>query len=128
MKPKRILMLTLLLLGVSLLIITVSRRSILQRHSAQASDIQASAMLPQNLDQLLLLKADDLRGVGIARMNLLCAQGLPGAEDLDLNSCLATLQDMAVRVSEETERYNYRFERSPADFENSEGFYKMGML
>jgi hypothetical protein len=81
-----------------------------------------------SLSDLLVLPNETLEQVDIARMNLLCAQGLPGAEDLDVNGCLATLQEMSARVREETERYHYRFERNPAEFENSEGFYKMVMM
>jgi hypothetical protein len=81
-----------------------------------------------SLSDLLALPNEALEHVDIARMNLLCAQELPGAGDLDVNGCLATLQDMAARVREETERYHYRFERNPSEFENSEEFYKMVML
>lgn len=77
---------------------------------------------------LLALPAGELSQVDIARMNLLCSQGLPGAEDLDLNGCLAMLQTMATRVRLETQRNHYRFERNPKDFENSENFYKMVIL
>ena len=36
--------------------------------------------------------------VDIARMNLLCAQGLPGAEDLDVDGSLAVLDEMAAET------------------------------
>ena len=35
---------------------------------------------------------------------------------------------MATRVQSETERHFYRFRRNPAEFENSEGFFRMVML
>ena len=81
-----------------------------------------------SLPALLDLPAQALAGVDVARMNLLCAQGLPGAEDLDVNRCLATLDEMAARVRSETQRHYYRFERNPAEFEHSEGFFRMLML
>ena len=86
----------------------------------------ASSM--SSLSDLLTLPVGALEQVDVARMNLLCAQGLPGAEDLDVNGCLATLQEMVVRVRSETERYHYRFDRNPAEFENSEGFFKMVIM
>jgi hypothetical protein len=61
-------------------------------------------------------------------MNLLCAQGLPGADRFDLNDCLLKLDEMAARVRSETARYLYRFQANPAEFENSEGFFRMLML
>ena len=59
---------------------------------------------------------------------LLCAQGLPGTADLDVNGSLAILDQMAARVRGETEGNLYRFQRNPAEFENSEGFFRMIML
>ncbi len=80
------------------------------------------------LVDLLTLPVGALDHIDIARMNLLCAQGLPGAEDLDMNGCLTLLESMAVRVRSETQRNHYRFERNPAEFEHSESFYKMVIL
>ena len=45
-----------------------------------------------------------------------------------LEACLAELDEMAARVRSETERHLYRFQRNPAEFENSEGFFRMVML
>jgi len=64
----------------------------------------------------------------IGRVNLLCAQGLPGTENLEISELLATLNRMSDRVRSETEGHWYRFQRSPAEFENSEGFFRMLML
>jgi len=61
-------------------------------------------------------------------MNLLCAQGLPGAEGFDLEVSLAELDKMAARVRSETERQLYRFQKHPAEFEYSEAFFRMLML
>jgi hypothetical protein len=75
-----------------------------------------------SLATLLALPVEDLTHIDLARMNLLCVQGLPGADDLEVNSSLATLDQMAARVRSETERNFYRFKQNPADFEHSEGF------
>ena len=61
-------------------------------------------------------------------MNLLCAQGLAGCERAHVTNSLALLDQWAARVKSETERHNYRFERNPAEFENSKGFYKVLIL
>jgi hypothetical protein len=62
----------------------------------------------QSLDELLGMSADQLAYVDIAEMNLLCAVGLPGAEKLDIDHALVTLDQWAQRVKLETERHLYR--------------------
>ena len=89
------------------------------------SPIVESTASVSSLSTLLALPVAELTRMDIARMNLLCAQGLPGADDLDVNSSLATLYQMAARVRGETERNFYRFKQSPTDFENSEGFFRL---
>ena len=46
---------------------------------------------PKSLAELLALSPDQLEKVDIALMNLLCAEGLRGSEDLDAQQCLDTL-------------------------------------
>ena len=70
----------------------------------------------------------ELAHVDIAEMNLLCAQGLPGAEKLDVHRCLKTLDLWAYKVRFDAERHFYRFRQNPAEFHNSEGEYCMMML
>jgi len=41
-------------------------------------------------------------------MNLLCAAGLPGAQTLDIDRCLATRDGWAARVKSETDRHLYK--------------------
>jgi hypothetical protein len=53
---------------------------------------------------------------------------LPGAERLDIANSLAIIDQMAGRVRSETERHAYRFQKNPAEFENSEGFFRMTMM
>lgn len=64
----------------------------------------------------------------IARFNLMRAEGLPGSENLGVEGCLKQLDEWARRVKSETERHQYRFRDRPAEFENSEGFFRMLML
>lgn len=93
------------------------------KHSAKESPLPLS-----NLRGLISLPVEEIQTVDIARLNLLCSQGLPGTEDLDMPACLAMFDEMAARVRTETERHYYRFQRNPAEFENSEGFFRMIML
>jgi hypothetical protein len=90
-----------------------------------------SALAPKSLHALLALSPDQLKKVDIARMNLLCAQGLPGAEKLDaerMDQCLATLDSWAERVRSETQRYLHKFRHNPAEYQNSEGYFCTLML
>jgi hypothetical protein len=87
-----------------------------------------NSLMLTSLSSLLTLSPNQLNQVDIAVMNLLCAQGLPGSEGLDLTKSLEVLDGMAARVRAETERHRYRFLRNPAEFENSEGFFRMIML
>jgi len=64
----------------------------------------------------------------IAEINLLCAQGLPGAEDLDVEKCLKTIDEWVPWVKHETDRHLYRFYRNPEQYRNSEGLFRMLML
>jgi hypothetical protein len=61
-------------------------------------------------------------------MNLLCVQGLSGAAGPDVEACLTSVKAWAIRVRSETERHQYRFLQNPAEYENSEGFFRMLML
>jgi hypothetical protein len=71
---------------------------------------------------------EQLAQVDIAEMNLLCATGLPGAEKLDIDRCLARLDEWAAGVRRETERYLHKFRENPGDYNNSEGYFRMLML
>jgi hypothetical protein len=56
----------------------------------QIAKPQASTLKsPQTLDGLLKLPPAELNQCDIALMDLLCAQGLPGADGIKIESCLA---------------------------------------
>jgi len=82
----------------------------------------------QDLEQLLTMTPKQLASVDVAEMNLLCATGLPGAKDLDIDTCLAKLDAWAARVKSETDRHLYRFQQKPGEYEHSEGYFRMLML
>jgi hypothetical protein len=82
----------------------------------------------RSLGALLSLPASTLSRIDIGRMNLLCGQGLPGADEIEMGACLRKLDEVAARVRSETERHRYRFEKTSAEFEHSEGFFRMLIL
>ena len=49
----------------------------------------------------------------IAVVNLLCAESLPGAEQLSVTAATAALSEWAARVASETDRYLYKFRQTP---------------
>ncbi len=69
-----------------------------------------------------------LADVDIAEMNLLCAKGLPGSENLDAQKELQIVDYWTDRVDLETRRNRHRFKEHPEEYENSEIYYSMGMI
>jgi hypothetical protein len=55
------------------------------------SSSTASFRQPTSFAELFSVRDEDLPQVDIALMNLLCAEGLRGAEKLDVKQCLQTL-------------------------------------
>ena len=83
---------------------------------------------PTTLAELLALPTDQLEKVDIARMNLLCAEGLRGSENLNVEECLRTLEAWTHHVERETKRNFHHFLERPKEFNNSIPYYQMGML
>jgi len=80
------------------------------------------------VDSVVKLSVNSLQKLDIAQVNLCCAQGLPGTTNLNIQECLAAVDQMVERVRTETERHAYRFRQAPAEFENSAGYFKMIMM
>jgi hypothetical protein len=87
-----------------------------------------ASQLPVKLQQLLASAPAQIGQCDIARLNLLCSEGLPGAESLNPQECIATLDGWAERIKSETERHLYRYKASPREFESSEGYFRMLMM
>lgn len=83
---------------------------------------------PKSFDELLVWSKQSGVEVEIARRNLLCAVGLPHAEDLDVEEHLAILQSWVERIQFQTERHLDAFHKSPGTFENSEPLWRMHVL
>ncbi|MCG8511822.1 MAG: hypothetical protein MI741_21615, partial [Rhodospirillales bacterium] len=104
--------------AVTLLLITVSGQKKSDRafagNDAKATATEnypGSANTPASLGDLLALDPAELAEVDIARVNLLCATGLPGAEGLDeatIREYEARLDQWAEHVKFETQRHLYR--------------------
>jgi hypothetical protein len=87
----------------------------------------------RQLEDLLAMPPEQLAKVDIARMNLLCAAGLPGAENLDVAGCLGILDRWAARVKHETERHLYRltdprYKEHAEHYKNSEARFRAEWL
>lgn len=63
----------------------------------------AKPLAPSSLSELLKIPPGDLYRVEIARKNLLCSEGLPGAEYVDVEAYLKTLDILASEVEFVTE-------------------------
>jgi hypothetical protein len=61
----------------------------------------------------------------IGFVNLLCATCLSDTTSLDIRACLTTLEEWTQFVAGETNRQMHRFRRNPAEYNNSEGYYRV---
>jgi hypothetical protein len=64
----------------------------------------------------------------IALLNLVAGQDLTGTAGVDAGRSQAELDAWAARAKTETERHLYRFRQNPAEYEHSEGYFRMLML
>lgn len=80
------------------------------------------------IEQLLAMSPAELEKRDIALIDLVCAQGLRGSEDLDIKQCLKTLDGWAEQVKWETQRHAYRYNEHPEEYKHSLGRYRMNML
>lgn len=86
---------------------------------ADTAEINLCNMLEKKVSQ---------KDYDIAEINLLAAQGLPGAEDLNIDKALKTLDLWAAWVKHETERHLYRFREAPGEYSNSEAYFRILMM
>lgn len=83
---------------------------------------------PTTLAELLALPPDQLENVDIALISLLCAEGLLGADNLNVQGCLETLDTWTRHIERETKRNFHRYIERPEDYGHSLAYYQMGML
>lgn len=93
--------------------------------------VMSSTCYAQNqrtLDYYLSMPNEKRSYSDIAIVNLLCAQGLPGAENLDVEKSLSTLKEWARLASVETEKQLPSFQSNPRKFYDSEGYFRTLVL
>jgi len=118
----------LLIIGIATSLACFHFRPNLHKPIAVAAVESPSFKQPQNLNELLSLSPTELEHCDIARMNLLCAEGLSGAENLNVDESLTTLNQWAQHIKSEVDRNFHHFSEDPAYFYNSTNFYKMAMM
>ncbi len=96
--------------------------------ASHTSVIDTDVRKVETLDELLALDQEQRAEVDVARANLLCAKAAPGARQLDIDGLLGTLDRWAAKVASETDRHLYQWQRNPAEFNHSEGYFRMLML
>jgi hypothetical protein len=80
---------------------------------------------PTTLAELMALTPAELDHCDIARMDLLCTQGLPGAAKVNIPEMLAMIDGWVELVNWETDMNEYQFVQNPKSFGYSEGRYRM---
>ena len=77
----------------------------------------------RELAEFIRCPLEAIDGYDVAALNLRCAQGLPGAEDLDEGRMLGWLDQAAERVKFETRRHWYRFNQAPSTYNTSAAYF-----
>jgi hypothetical protein len=80
------------------------------------------------LEKLRAMPADLLQRADIGELNLICAFGLPDAEDLPIPHLLQTLDGWAASIRQLTDANFYRFHANPAEYDHSEPYWRMLIL
>ena len=75
--------------------------------------------------QLMELSDDELAKVDVAEQHLLCAKGLPGAENLNIGRSLRKIDRWAKEAQKYIRDNWYLYRRNPGEFRNSHGFFQM---
>jgi hypothetical protein len=96
--------------------------------SPPSSVRQSSKSEPGDLGELLSATPQEIDHCDVGRMNLLCAMGLPGSEELVLQRYLRMLDIWTNRIRSAIDASYEKFERNTADYENSPAYYRMLIL
>jgi hypothetical protein len=80
---------------------------------------------PRSFADLLSLPFEDIGQVDIGRANLLCAEGLPGAEELDVEEHVGRLDAWAERCRRMTQRHLPGFPSIAHHFDHSEPKWRL---
>ncbi|QNN24725.1 hypothetical protein HED60_21425 [Planctomycetales bacterium ZRK34] len=83
---------------------------------------------PRHFNDLLDLQPDDIGRCDPARLNLLCATGLPGAEDLDVDACLERLDAWSAWIAQQTAAERSYFDGHATEYNHSEPYWRIIVL
>jgi hypothetical protein len=97
-------------------------------HAFPLSDIAEENLSIPTVEQLVRLSTSDLESLGIAGISLVCANGLAGAEELDIPVCIARVRQWANRVRERLPRFASAFSRDPEYFNHSRNVFLMTIV
>lgn len=79
---------------------------------------------PLTYDELVKLSPNLLDKVNVGLMDLLCAQGLPGSENLNVDDCLSQVSYWASEVQRTEDSNSYRYNQSPGLYRHSVAYFK----
>ena len=129
-KPKRFTIIVSLVSLLAIVLVALAAWPAKKAPSAGSQTVPAARLSkqPKTLQELLALSPAELANVDLALANMLCAEGLPGAEDLNLQSQLDTLDHWAQHVKSETDRNFHRLRDDSANANSSEGDFRAAML
>jgi hypothetical protein len=75
-------------------------------------------------DELMKLAPNLLDKVNVGYMDLLCSQGLPGSENLNVDDCLNQLSYWASEVQRAEDSNSYRYDQSSGLYRHSMAYFK----
>jgi hypothetical protein len=78
---------------------------------------------PKSLSELLALSSSEIKRCDIARANLLCAEGMPGSEGINISKCLATLDGWTQRIRKYVRDCGPDYQHASADYYHHKGFF-----
>ena len=81
-----------------------------------------------SLADLLALSTERRALLDIALVNLLCAEGLPGAEGLNVRACLATLDKWTDAVRRFTRDHRNDFYAKPEEYQHHQGLFSFLLM
>ena len=90
--------------------------------------LEKQSLKGKSFSHVLDLTPEEVASYDMVELNLLCGSGLNGNEKDDLDQSLKTFDSLVEMVRQETKRNWRRWEQNPAEYENSEVYYRMGML
>lgn len=91
---------------------------------SSAKEVTQFASVDEQLAYLAGLPEEELVKFDIAYLNLVCAQGLKGSENLDIPACLRSLDEIAGVVKANTEANLHKYSQNPGEYANSEGQFR----